>query len=202
MQLIIDLERCGKLVKLKIYECLVENECLVLQFLDPWMLRFCLRGCEGKQKCNYNIRFECCFHLSALLSLGALFIRVSVTDLLYCFPHRQRFFSAGNFITDIMMSSSHAELAILNSGTLRSDMIHPPGLFRTRDLLAILPLVDPIVVLKVTGTYIEVIRVTGTYIEVLKVTGTHIEVLKVTGTYIVVLKVTGTYIEVIEVRVS
>ena len=33
----------------------------------------------------------------------------------------------GNFICDIMVAATNADLAILNSGTLRSDCIHPAG---------------------------------------------------------------------------
>lgn len=58
----------------------------------------------------------------------------------------------GNFITDIMLKSTEADVAILNSGTLRSDRIHPCGEFKIRDLMAILPMIDPLVVLAVTGT--------------------------------------------------
>lgn len=44
----------------------------------------------------------------------------------------------GNFVTDIMLGSTHADLAILNSGTLRSDRIHAKGDFTMRDLFSIL----------------------------------------------------------------
>ncbi|XP_048735520.2 mannosylglucosyl-3-phosphoglycerate phosphatase-like isoform X3 [Ostrea edulis] len=57
----------------------------------------------------------------------------------------------GNFVTDIMLEISKADCAILNSGTFRSDRIHPKGCFKLRDLLTILPLVDELVVIQVTG---------------------------------------------------
>lgn len=57
----------------------------------------------------------------------------------------------GNFVTDIMLASTHADLAILNSGTLRSDRIHPKGNFTMRDLFNILGYIDPIAVLQATG---------------------------------------------------
>jgi 2',3'-cyclic-nucleotide 2'-phosphodiesterase (5'-nucleotidase family) len=60
-------------------------------------------------------------------------------------------FLVGNFVTDIMLEISHADCAILNSGTFRSDRIHPKGWFKLRDLLTILPLVDELVVIQVTG---------------------------------------------------
>lgn len=51
-----------------------------------------------------------------------------------------------------MLETTKADVALLNSGTFRSDRIHPKGEFKLRDLLTILPLVDPLVVIKVTGT--------------------------------------------------
>lgn len=60
----------------------------------------------------------------------------------------------GNFVTDIMLASTHADLAILNSGTLRSDRIHPKGNFTMRDLFNILGYIDPIAVLQATGSQI------------------------------------------------
>ena len=50
-----------------------------------------------------------------------------------------------------MLEGVEAEVALLNSGTLRSDRVHPRGEFRMRDLLAILPMVDPVVVINITG---------------------------------------------------
>ena len=57
----------------------------------------------------------------------------------------------GNFIADIMLKSTEADVAILNAGSLRSDRIHPRGEFKMRDLMIILPLVDSVVVIEVTG---------------------------------------------------
>lgn len=57
----------------------------------------------------------------------------------------------GNFVTDIMLASTHADLAILNSGTLRSDRVHPKGKFTMRDLFNILGYIDPIAVLDASG---------------------------------------------------
>ena len=42
---------------------------------------------------------------------------------------------------------------IINSGTFRSDQIHPKGEFKVRDLKAILPFLDTIIVLALTGLY-------------------------------------------------
>ncbi|KAH9361871.1 hypothetical protein HPB48_003720 [Haemaphysalis longicornis] len=60
----------------------------------------------------------------------------------------------GNFISDVMLSSTHSDLAILNSGTLRSDRIHRKGAFTMRDLVTILPMMDPLIVLSATGDQI------------------------------------------------
>lgn len=53
-----------------------------------------------------------------------------------------------------MLASTHSDCAILNSGTLRSDRIHPKGEFKLRDLVTIMPMMDPIIVLSATGEQI------------------------------------------------
>ena len=60
---------------------------------------------------------------------------------------------SGNFICDIMLAATDADLAILNSGTLRSDRVHPRGEFRMKDLTSILPMLDPCVVLEASGMW-------------------------------------------------
>ncbi|XP_042547049.1 snake venom 5'-nucleotidase-like [Dipodomys spectabilis] len=57
----------------------------------------------------------------------------------------------GNLVTNAMLEATRADVALLNSGTLRSDRIHPPGNFTLHDLLAVLPIVDPVLVVRVTG---------------------------------------------------
>ncbi|EFX89030.1 hypothetical protein DAPPUDRAFT_304700 [Daphnia pulex] len=57
----------------------------------------------------------------------------------------------GNFICDIMVAATDSDLALLNSGTLRSDKIHPPGPFKIRDLSQILPMLDPLIVVEISG---------------------------------------------------
>lgn len=57
----------------------------------------------------------------------------------------------GNFICDIMVAATNADFALINSGTFRSDMIHSAGPFFLKDLLKILPMIDPLVLLEVTG---------------------------------------------------
>lgn len=58
----------------------------------------------------------------------------------------------GNFVTDIMLASVNADCAIINSGSFRSDTLHPIGEFKVRDLKKILPYLDESVVLCVKGT--------------------------------------------------
>ena len=50
-----------------------------------------------------------------------------------------------------MRQCTDADIAILNSGTLRSDTVHPKGPFKVKDLMSILPMCDPMVVLKCKG---------------------------------------------------
>ena len=58
----------------------------------------------------------------------------------------------GNFVCDIMVASTEADFALINSGTFRSDTLHPRGSFTIKDLLLILPMIDPLVLVEVSGT--------------------------------------------------
>ncbi|KAG8235931.1 hypothetical protein J437_LFUL015996 [Ladona fulva] len=57
----------------------------------------------------------------------------------------------GNWVADVALAATGADIVLLNSGTLRSDRIHPAGDFTLRDLMDLLPMMDPLVVLSVTG---------------------------------------------------
>eukprot|EP00656_Telonema_subtile_P042859 TRINITY_DN4881_c0_g1_i6.p1 TRINITY_DN4881_c0_g1~~TRINITY_DN4881_c0_g1_i6.p1 ORF type:complete len:547 (-),score=137.40 TRINITY_DN4881_c0_g1_i6:196-1836(-) len=57
----------------------------------------------------------------------------------------------GNWVCDVMRAGTNAEVAILNSGTLRADKIIPAGVLLMRDVLELLPMVDELCVLEVTG---------------------------------------------------
>jgi hypothetical protein len=48
-------------------------------------------------------------------------------------------------------------------GTLRYDRIHPPGNFTLHDLLAILPIVDPVLVVRATGAQLLEALENGVY---------------------------------------
>ncbi|XP_023711596.1 mannosylglucosyl-3-phosphoglycerate phosphatase isoform X2 [Cryptotermes secundus] len=57
----------------------------------------------------------------------------------------------GNWVCDVILAATGADLVLLNSGTLRSDQVHPAGNFLMRDLVTIIPMMDPLVVISVTG---------------------------------------------------
>ena len=57
----------------------------------------------------------------------------------------------GNLIADLMRHTTNADVAILNSGTLRADAIIGPGLLRMRDLVRLLPLQDSIATVSMSG---------------------------------------------------
>lgn len=45
---------------------------------------------------------------------------------------RTRESNLGNFVTDIWREAAHADVVLLNSGSLRSDTLHPPGPIKTQ----------------------------------------------------------------------
>ncbi|CAD7014715.1 uncharacterized protein LOC101459616 isoform X1 [Ceratitis capitata] len=57
----------------------------------------------------------------------------------------------GNWVCDVVLAATGADVVIINSGTFRSDQIHPPGSFTMRDLVNIIPMRDPLIILSVTG---------------------------------------------------
>lgn len=57
----------------------------------------------------------------------------------------------GNFMCDIVLEAVNADCVIINSGTFRSDSLHPKGEFKVRDLKAILPFLDTVIVIACTG---------------------------------------------------
>jgi 5'-nucleotidase len=52
---------------------------------------------------------------------------------------------------DIILEAVNADCVLINSGTFRSDALHPKGEFKVRDLKSILPFLDTILVLACTG---------------------------------------------------
>ncbi|OII75591.1 nucleotidase [Cryptosporidium ubiquitum] len=59
--------------------------------------------------------------------------------------------NAGNWLTDIMKSAAKTEIAMINSGTIRSDCVFNIGPVRNQDILMMLPFVDNLVKLGVPG---------------------------------------------------
>lgn len=57
----------------------------------------------------------------------------------------------GNWICDIILSATGADVVMINSGTFRSDQVHPIGPFTMKDLVTVVPMHDPLIVLEVTG---------------------------------------------------
>lgn len=60
----------------------------------------------------------------------------------------------GDWVCDVVLSATGADVVILNSGTFRSDQVHPAGPFTMRDLVNVVPMHDPLVVIEVSGKVI------------------------------------------------
>ena len=63
--------------------------------------------------------------------------------------------NASNWIADCIRDGTHADVTILNSGTLRADEVIPVGKYRMRDLVKLLPMLDELCVLGLTGTQLH-----------------------------------------------
>lgn len=70
---------------------------------------------------------------------------------------RTRETNIGNFIADVMRAGSKADVAFVNSGALRADAIIPKGSLRLRDLLSILPMMDELCLLEISGEHLVAI---------------------------------------------
>ncbi|XP_071053537.1 mannosylglucosyl-3-phosphoglycerate phosphatase isoform X2 [Onthophagus taurus] len=65
----------------------------------------------------------------------------------------------GNWVCDVVLAATGADLVVLNSGTFRSDQVHPAGEFTMRDLVNVIPMRDPLTVLLISGkTLIDVLE--------------------------------------------
>jgi len=56
-----------------------------------------------------------------------------------------------NFIADIMRLETDSDCALINTGTFRSNLLFPRGIFTMGDLRLILPYADMILQLELTG---------------------------------------------------
>lgn len=59
--------------------------------------------------------------------------------------------NVGNWICDIALAATGADVVMINSGTFRSDQVHEAGPFTMKDLVSIIPMQDPLIVIEVTG---------------------------------------------------
>ena len=98
------------------------NECILLELFIKHKPLF-------SEEC-YNYRYYCIFIL--VVKYQSLLINLK-------------------FLLILQVAATNADLALINSGTFRSDMIHSAGPFFLKDLLKILPMIDPLVLLEVTG---------------------------------------------------
>ncbi len=57
----------------------------------------------------------------------------------------------GNFVCDVAKQKFGADACLINSGTFRSDQIHPAGDFKLRDLTALFPFSDGTVQLRLSA---------------------------------------------------
>lgn len=115
------------------------------------------------EEVNVTSEFQEDSKLKEKLEKFSSVIDSKLDDVLGCFavPLDGRFTSIrtsesnlGNWVCDVVLAATGADLVILNSGTFRSDQVHPAGDFTMRDLTNIVPMRDPLVVLKVTGQQI------------------------------------------------
>lgn len=61
----------------------------------------------------------------------------------------------GNFIADVYRQALHADFALVNSGSLRSDATYGPGEITKKDILSILPFENGVVKVKITGEHLK-----------------------------------------------
>jgi len=57
----------------------------------------------------------------------------------------------GNFVTDVMCAALQSDIAMINSGTLRADAIIEKGAIKVRDLVTILPMLDELCLVQLSG---------------------------------------------------
>lgn len=67
----------------------------------------------------------------------------------------------GNLVADIARSSTQADIALINSGSLRADTVFPAGPFTLRMMRRLLPMVDRLVKLELTGAQLVAVLENG-----------------------------------------
>ncbi len=69
--------------------------------------------------------------------------------------NRSRETNLGSFIADAYRAAVQADVALFNSGSIRSNTTYGPGALTKRDILSILPFENPIVKVEVTGAVLR-----------------------------------------------
>jgi 5'-nucleotidase len=59
--------------------------------------------------------------------------------------------NVGNFIADAYRNEAKADVAMVNGGSIRADLMYYPGVLTKRDVLSMLPFNNPIVKIEITG---------------------------------------------------
>lgn len=62
--------------------------------------------------------------------------------------------NCGNFVADVMRRGCKCDVALLNSGTLRADVVYPAGQFTLEDLMKLLPFPNELMVVELSGEQI------------------------------------------------
>eukprot|EP01062_Namystynia_karyoxenos_P001933 TRINITY_DN10674_c0_g1_i1.p1 TRINITY_DN10674_c0_g1~~TRINITY_DN10674_c0_g1_i1.p1 ORF type:complete len:1182 (+),score=375.75 TRINITY_DN10674_c0_g1_i1:177-3722(+) len=69
--------------------------------------------------------------------------------------------SMGSFVADVMRDYGDADVAFVNSGVLRADVIYQPGPLTIKDILDIVPMEDVVVIMKITGRQLRTVLENG-----------------------------------------
>lgn len=62
---------------------------------------------------------------------------------------------AGNLVADVMMAATGAQVCLINGGTLRAERVIEAGAFTMRELFEILPMMETVAVIKVSGAVLQ-----------------------------------------------
>jgi 5'-nucleotidase len=88
-------------------------------------------------------------------SLGEVIGRTSVTLDVRAATVRRGESNIGNFIADAYRAALDSDVALVNSGSLRSDATYGPGELTRKDVLSVLPFENAIVKVKLTGAHLK-----------------------------------------------
>ena len=71
--------------------------------------------------------------------------------------------AVGNLVADLMRHITGADMALLNSGTLRADAVLGPGILKMRDLVRLLPLQDSVATVRLSGRLVLAVLENGLF---------------------------------------